>query len=144
MADARPSRDGISLYPGVIRELQGKTINPGAIQVAMWEGLQLQWSYEPGDVVALHLLTRADNRETALRIPLTDNEIEIMRGLREKGGWGYYELAVEKDDDRAAAHVSFIAANGKPTSLLFILDRQHRTTLRKAFDDFLDEPIFDE
>ena len=125
-------------------ELQGKTINPGAIQIAMWEGLQLQWSYEPGDVVELHLLTRADNSETALRIPLTENEIEIMRGLREKGGWGYYELAVENDDDRAAAHVSFISASGKPTSLLFIVDRQHRTTLRKVFNRFLDEPIFEE
>lgn len=144
MADSRPSRDGISLYPGVIMELQGKTINPGVIQIAMWEGLQLKWSYEPEDVIALHLLTRAGNRVTVLRIPLTDNEIEIMRGLREKGGWGYYELAVEENDDRAAAHVSFIAANGKPTSLLFILDRNHRTTLRDAFHDVLGEPIFDE
>jgi len=144
MGDSRPSRDGITLHPGVITDFEGYTYNAPAVQVAMWEGLRLLWSYEPGDVINLHLSLRDGYEKTALRIPLTEEEALIMGGMIEKGGWGYYELITHEDDDRGAVHVSFIAADGEPTSLLWILDRERRAIVRKALNRFLDEPVFEE
>lgn len=74
----------------------------------------------------------------------TKDEIAIMGGHREKGGWGYYELHVEEADDRAAVNVSFIAACEERMSILWIIDGQRRVAVRKAFNRFLDEDLFDD
>jgi hypothetical protein len=144
-ATGKPSREGITLFDGVITAFEGKIYNPPALQIAQWEGLQMKWDYEePDQVLALHLRYGPTVSDPVLRIPLTEDEVKLIQGYREKGGWGYYELRAEKDDDRAAVHVSFMNASNDPVSLLWIVDRNHRTRLRDAMDDFVgvDDPIF--
>lgn len=141
MSHPRYSRTGISLFEGDVRELDGKVRIPGALMVAQWEGLELTWDYErDGDVLVLYL-SHLSEIIPALRIPLTQEEIQILDGHREKGGWGYYELRVEENDDRAATNVSFHTAKDKPMSLLWILDRKRRDAVRKALSRVLEEPL---
>jgi hypothetical protein len=135
-----PSREGITLFDGVITAFAGKIINPPALQIAQLEGLQMKWDYEEADkVLALHLRFGRSVSDPVLRIPLTEDEVKIIQGYREKGGWGYYELNENEDDDRAAVHVSFMNASNTPVSLLWIVDRNHRTRLRDAINDFAGE-----
>ncbi|MEA2562929.1 MAG: hypothetical protein QOH06_4433 [Acidobacteriota bacterium] len=141
------SREGITLFDGVIAAFAGKIINPPALQIAQMEGLVMKWDYEePDKVLALHLRIGGTVSDPILRIPLTEDEVELIEGYREKGGWGYYELKAEEDDDRAAVHVSFMNASNTPVSLLWIVDRNHRTRLRDAMDDFAGEgeSLFDD
>ena len=143
----KPSREGITLFDGVIRTLEGKTYNSPALQVAQWEGLQMKWDYDESEkVLSLHLRMGEYVSAPALRIPFTEDEVKIIHNHREKGGWGYYELRERDCDDRAAVHVSFKNASNDPVSLLFIVDRNHRTKIREAIDNFAGEgdPMFEE
>jgi len=134
------SREGITLFDGVITAFDGKIISPPALQVAQWEGLQMKWDYEEADkVLALHLRFGHSVSDPVLRIPLTEDEVKVIQDYREKGGWGYYELNEEEGDDRAAVHVSFMNASDTPVSLLWIVDGNHRTKLRDAMDHFAGE-----
>jgi hypothetical protein len=100
----------------------------------------MKWDYEePHQVLALHLSYGPTVSDPVLRIPLTEDEVKLIQGYREKGGWGYYELRAEEDDDRAAVHVSFMNASNDPVSLLWIVDREHRTRLRKALGEYVED-----
>lgn len=138
------SRTGITLFDGAISEFDGKVINPGALQIAQLEGLRLKWDYEePDRVLSLHLRLGSAVSDPVLRIPLSEDEAKLLEGHLEKGGWGYYELV---DDDRAAVHVSFMNADDKPVSLLWIVSNEHRMSIRDAMDRFvgIHDPIFGE
>jgi hypothetical protein len=144
----KPSREGITLFDGVISAFQGKISNPPALQIAQWEGLQMKWDYDEAEkVLALHLRSLSGSvSDPVLRIPFTEDEVKIIHGYVEKGGWGYYEMREREDDDRAAVHVSFMNASDAPVSLLFIVDRNHRTRLRDAMNRFVGvhDPIFED
>ncbi len=126
----KPSRAGITLFEGDAGEFDGKDIGPVSLLVAQWEGLQLLWDYErPGDELVLHA-TRGRGSGHAR--------------LSRKGGWGYYDMNVEENDDRAAVNVSFMNAKNEPVSLLWILDKKRRTAIRKAIDRYVgvEDPVF--
>jgi len=140
--DRRISRDGIELFQGETAEFDGKVNVPGTLEIAQYEGLGLFWDYDPGGIFSLHLTWGSKTSEPVLRIPLTKDEMKIVHGYREKGGWGYYDLMVEKDDDRALIQVSFISAKNGPTSLLWFVDRQRRDAIRRGIDRFRADPLF--
>jgi len=146
-ASGKPSREGITLFDGVITAFEGKIHNPPALQIAQFEGLRMKWDYDESEkVLSLHLRMGEYVSAPALRIPFTEDEVKLIHNHREKGGWGYYELREREGDDRAAVHVSFKNASNDPVSLLFIVDGNHRTRLREAIDDFAGEgdPMFEE
>jgi hypothetical protein len=139
-ASGKPSREGITLFDGAIRALEGKTHNPPALQIAQFEGLQMKWDYDESEkVLSLHLRMGGSVSAPVLQIPFTEDEVKLIHNCREKGGWGYYELREREGDDRAAAHVSFKNASNDPVSLLFIVDGNHRTRIREAIEDFAGE-----
>lgn len=147
-ASETPSREGFALFDGAITAFAGKTHNAPALQVAQWEGLQMKWDYdESARVLSLHLRSLFGSVSApVLRIPFTEHEAKLIHDYEEKGGWGYYELRERENDDRAAVHVSFMNASNDPVSLLFIVDRSHRTRLRRAINRFVGEadPVFAE
>jgi hypothetical protein len=141
------SRDGITLFEGNVEEFDGKVIRPGGLEIAQYEGLVLRWDYKGSEKeVILQAKYGTEVSDPILRIPLTEHEVQLIHNHREKGGWGYYELRVDENDDRAAVNVSFVNADNVPISLLWIIDKQRRAAVRKAlnslFDD--DDPIFDD
>lgn len=142
---SRPSRDGITLFEGDVSEFDGKVTAPGALQIAQYEGLVLRWDYK-GPEKEVVLQGERRTRVLVLRIPLTEHEVQIIHNHREKGGWGFYDLHVEENDDRAAVNVSLITADKEPTSLLWIIDNKRRSSVREALNSLFDEddPIFDD
>ena len=145
-ASSKPSREGIALFEGDVRELDGKAESPGSLLIAQWEGLKLFWDYEPSGVVLLRLSYGSQISDPILCIPLSESELQIVRDHIEKGGWGYYDLKVEENDARAAVNVSLVTAENKPVSLLWIIDSERRAAVRRAINQFLgeDDPVFDE
>jgi hypothetical protein len=144
LARSRPSRDGITLFEGDVAEFDGKVLQPGALTIAEWEGLELHWDLQPGDVLVLILTYGSSVSDPILRLPLTEHEAQLIRGHREKLRWGYYDLKVEENDDRAAVNVSFITASDEPKSMLWIIDRKRRAAVRRAMNRFVGmrDPIF--
>ena len=135
----KPSRDGITLYEGSLKEFSGKTTNPPALQIAKLEGLALLWDYEPAErILVLNVTQWGDDPIPAIQIPLTEAEAAIIHNYHERGGWGYYDLHVEENDDRAALQVSFINESQVPTNLLWIINKKRRTQVRKALNSGLD------
>lgn len=131
------SRAGISLFEGSITELQGKAMKPPALQVAQYEGLRLLWDYEPAEKTVVLYVTQRD-RTPALHIPLTEAEASRLHNHHEKGGWGYYDLKIEENDDRAVLQVSFINESQVPTGFIWIIGKARRTKVRKALNRYLD------
>ncbi len=115
-------------------------MKPGGLVIAQYEGLILLWSYQPGDVLALHMTYQEHSPgEPLISIPLLEDEIQLLKGHVEKGGWGYYELHVEPDDERAGVNVSFKNARSEPVSVLWILDKHRRKELSREVGRYLDE-----
>ncbi len=142
---SRPSRDGITLFEGDVSEFDGKVTLPGALEIAQYEGLVLCWDYKESEKEVV-LQGERGTEVSVLRIPLTEHEVQIIHNHQEKGGWGFYDLHVEENDDRAAVNVSFITADKEPTSLLWIIDKKRREAVREALNSLYDEddPIFDD
>ena len=142
---SRPSRDGITLFEGDVSEFDGKVTLPGALEIAQYEGLVLRWDYKESEKEVV-LQGERGTEVSVLRIPLTEHEVQIIHNHQEKGGWGFYDLHVEENDDRAAVNVSFITADKEPTSLLWIIDKKRRAAVREALNSLYDEddPIFDD
>ncbi|HEX3532074.1 MAG TPA: hypothetical protein VH988_33870 [Thermoanaerobaculia bacterium] len=139
----KPSRAGIQRFEGDIRELDQKVEIPGALLIAQYEGLRHFWDYDQLEhALVLYVTWGGERRETVLQIPLMEDERALLRGHREKGGWGYYELHVEEADDRAAVNVSFIGAKAEPISILWIIDQKRRAAARKAINHFTGENLF--
>jgi hypothetical protein len=136
----RPSRDGITRFTGDVQDLDGKVMKPGGLEIAQYEGLILLWTYQPGDVLALHMTYHEHSPgEPLISIPLLEDEIQLLKGHVEKGGWGYYELHVEPDDERAGVNVSFKDARSEPVSVLWILDKHRREELSRVVGRYLNE-----
>jgi len=143
----KPSRDGITLFEGDAGEFDGKVTTPPGLRIAQWEGLVLCWDYkQPEKEVILQGKYGTEVSDPVLRIPLTEHEAKIIHNHREKGGWGFYDLHVEENDDRAAVNVSLVTADKERISLLWILDKKRRAAVREALNGFPDEddPIFDD
>ncbi|HEY7214009.1 MAG TPA: hypothetical protein VIC28_05225 [Thermoanaerobaculia bacterium] len=140
-----PSRDGITLFEGDVSEFDGKVTVPGGLEIAQYEGLVLCWDYNRSEKEVV-LQAERRTRVPILRIPLTEQEVQIIHNHQEKGGWGFYDLHVEENDDRAAVNVSFITADQEPTSLLWIIDKNRRTAVREALNRLYDkdDPVFDD
>jgi hypothetical protein len=141
----KPSRKGISLFEGDIRELDGKVEWPGALTIAEYTGLELWWEYQQTEgLIRLFLQDGKQVSSPILRIPLTEVEAKQIDGYQELGGWGYYDMRVEENDDRAAIQISFKNAQNESTSLLWILNKRRRALVRRAVDCFvgLRDPIF--
>lgn len=143
--DRRASSDGISRFHGDPSEFDGKVITPGGLQIAQYEGLKMFWEYEPSaDFLTLHLVRGNQTSDPILQIPLSEDEIQILSDCQEEGGWGYYELRVEDNDDRAAVNISLITAKKGPVSLLWIVDKSRRAALRRAFNRFAADSLMEE
>jgi len=140
-----PSRDGITFFEGDASEFDGKVTTPPGLWIAQYEGLVLSWDYKPSEKEVV-LQGEYCTEVSVLRIPLTEHEVQIIHNHQERGGWGFYDLHVDENDDRAAVNVSFITANKEPISLLWILDKNRRAAVRKALESLFDEddPIFDD
>jgi hypothetical protein len=139
---AKARRTGIQRFEGNVRDFDRKVKIPGALMIAQWEGLQMFWDYESLEHTLVLFVTYGSGRSTVLRIPLKGDEIALLRGHRERGGWGYYELHVEEGDERAAVNVSFITAKGEPLSILWIIDKKRRDAARRAINRFVGEKLF--
>jgi hypothetical protein len=140
--EGKLSRDGITRFEGHVREFDGKVTKPGGLEIAMYEGLMLLWSYWPEGTLDLFMTYDGEPTEPVLSIPLAADEIRLLDRCVEKGGWGYYELHVEPNDDRAAVNMSFMVAKKKPVSMLWILDRERREELKRGVGRFLSERMF--
>src|SRR5262245_48766522 len=106
---AKPSRDGITLFEGDVSEFGGKVTVPGGLEIAQYEGLVLCWDYEETEK---ENCPSREVRPGGQRSRFADS-FDRARGTNHpqpsgKGGWGFYDLHVEENDDRAAVNVSFI------------------------------------
>jgi hypothetical protein len=136
--ERKPSRDGITRFTGNVRDFDGKVTQPAGLEIAQYEGLLLLWSYLPGDVLALYMTYRANEPgKPLISIPLLEDEIRLLEGHVEKGGWGYYELLLEPDDERAGVNVSFKNARSEPVSVLWILDKDRRAEVSQRVGRYL-------
>lgn len=141
----RPPRRGIRFHKGSIEALGGRTEQPGAIQVAGWEGLSFLWDYDRlTDVISLHLTLDGRTSDPVLQIPLTKQEIRYVRGYQKKDSWGYYDFFVDGKATQAIVQISFFTSEFEPVSLIWIIDSRRRKAIRFACDYFqgLDDPIF--
>jgi hypothetical protein len=122
----RPPRRGLKLYTGLLTDL--KASGPGAIQVAMWEGLRMYCKYDRfTETLAFHM---SYSDQAVLEIPLTRAEISQLRGYRELAGWGYYDLHEPQEPYYACVKISYISSESEPLNLVWLLDKRRRTAIR--------------
>jgi hypothetical protein len=140
----RPGRRGIKLYEGDASLLN--VDQPGAITVARWEGLEMIWEFdrltESIDLTLEH--NGATPQWPLLQVPLTKRQSSKVRGMRENGGWGYYDLVDAIGPYRALINVAFLTHECEPLTFRWLIDGRRRRALRISWDIFggQDDPTF--
>lgn len=119
----RPSRRGLkAFHEHVKRHIKVK--QPGAITIAMWEGMTTVWEFDRlTNVVSLHATKDGEESQPLLEIPLTAPEATSIQGFRRKDGWGYYDVIAGAGVYRAMIQIAFFTSEWEPRTMRWLLDR---------------------
>jgi hypothetical protein len=81
----------------------------------------------------------AESQWPLLQIPLTKKQCSKVRGVRENGGWGYYDLVDPVGPYRALINIAFLTHECEPLTLRWLIDGRRRRALRVSWDIFVGE-----
>ncbi|MGO9782572.1 MAG: toll/interleukin-1 receptor domain-containing protein [Streptosporangiaceae bacterium] len=140
----RPSRRGIKLYEDDPSSLNVEM--PGEITISCWEGLEMLWEFDRlAESIDLRLTKDgAESEWPLLQIPLTKKQSSKVQGMRQNGGWGYYDLIDPVGPYRALINVAFLTSECEPLTFRWLIDGRRRRAIRVSWDIFVgeDDPTF--